>query len=312
MSVAAQLKKLEKAAGIGERCLNCKVHYIKFGDEIRRTLPVDISLTTCASCGFEIKAIHAGFTERERKVLIYVATAKKRLMDAPQWLASYAWMNHLPRFGEIEQIGAAEEKRLRDAVKTDPSARRWVKMLDDYKLYQDRMLRIHEETKKRELKQRMRDTCAPVMEALDEVRKEQRTLDHLIFRYRVMSEMEVFMWGEKSKETLKLIEDRQHVLDEEARERKREADERERKYQEEKRQREEDRKRQHEEYLARARAQSSGSSSQTYADGSAVNPSASVSNVVERPRVMTVAESICRSQQLQRPAFLSDDALINY
>src|SRR5213078_826431 len=100
---------------------------------------------------------------------------------------------------------------------------------------------------------------APVLAALGDVMARRAEIrDEELFRYSVMAEMEVFMWGGKSAETLRLIEDRQRRLADEEGERKREAEERERKYQEERRLREEERKRQHEEYLARS--QSAGSS----------------------------------------------------
>lgn len=68
------LRKLEEATGIGRRCLDCRVHYIKFGYEIRRTAAEDLFVTSCSDCGQTLKFIYSGYMPREREVLTYVST----------------------------------------------------------------------------------------------------------------------------------------------------------------------------------------------------------------------------------------------
>ena len=253
MRIAARLKRAEKAVGIGKRCLSCRVHYIRFGNEIRRTAPDDLDVTTCQTCKQTLKLIHSGYTKRERFVLASISSSYHS--EPAQLLAGYVWMHHLPRFREIEQIGEDEEKRLRGLVRSDnwmlrESARKQVKVLDE-----DAAQKIIEQEAVEKRKQRTateEDVYASVLTALDDVsRRRAEIKDHDLFCYNVMAEMEVFMWGEKSEETLKLIEDRQRQIDEEEAERQREAEERERQREEERQRREEERKRQHEEYRAR-------------------------------------------------------------
>jgi predicted RNA-binding protein len=229
------------AVRVGERCLICRVHYIKFGDEIKRTTAADLLAIFCRDCGLPRKLILSGYTQRERDVIVRVMTAEDRTTDHLTWLASYVWMHYLPRFLEIDEIGLTEEKRLRDAVNVDVNARRQVKILDELNAQEEKSKKAHEDRKRNNVIEND-DTFASVIAVLDEIRKEQFRLDHTVFLYRVMAEMEVFIWGDKSAETLKLIEDRQRQLEEETAQRKREAEERDRKYQEDRRQREEERR----------------------------------------------------------------------
>src|ERR1051325_10169728 len=131
MSIDASLKRIEKTTGVGERCLKCRVHYIRFGDEIRRTPAADLFVTTCATCKQTLKFILSGYTEREREVLKALSSDRELHNDASRYLATYAWTRHLPRFQEIIRIGEAEEKRLRSLAR-DLKARKAVLTLDEY------------------------------------------------------------------------------------------------------------------------------------------------------------------------------------
>jgi hypothetical protein len=198
-------------------------------------------VTACGTCNRTLKLIHSGYTERERAVLIFVSGGGR--YNAVKWLASYAWMQHLPRFQEIEEIGEEEEKRLRGLLRSDnetlrESARKQVKVLDEYAAHK----KIGEEAAKkteaqRTLKGKLEEKSPfLVLVALDEVRKNRAEIeDDNLFSYYVMAEMEIFIWGEKSKETLKLIEDRKRQITEEEEASKREAEERERQRDEERR-----------------------------------------------------------------------------
>ncbi len=62
MSLTARLKKVEKAAGIGQRCLSCRVHYIRYGDEIKRTVAADLFVTFCRGCSQPLTMVHSGYT----------------------------------------------------------------------------------------------------------------------------------------------------------------------------------------------------------------------------------------------------------
>jgi hypothetical protein len=130
VSIKGALKRLEGAAGVGLRCLNCRVHYIRLGEAIRCADPADLYVTTCGRCGHTLKFLHSGYTPRERVVLVYVSTSPESEQNAAKWIASYAWAHHLPRHLEIEKIGEAEEKRLRSLPK-DKEARRRVQILEE-------------------------------------------------------------------------------------------------------------------------------------------------------------------------------------
>lgn len=214
MSIKGALRKLEEEAGVGRRCLRCRVHYIRFGDEIRRTPPADLFVSTCADCGQALKLIHSGYTPRERAVLVSIISDSTTQGDAAKWVAAYAWTRHLPRFSEVKEIGRAAEKRLREAA-ADPEARRRVKVLDEYAAHKARVTAAAEETPE------VPPDWHKVIDALDVLRNSRNARpllkDDKVFSYSVMAEMEVFMWGEKSEETLKLIEDRRAELIERAR-----------------------------------------------------------------------------------------------
>jgi hypothetical protein len=214
VSIKGALRKLEEAAGVGCRCLRCRVHYIRFGDEIRRTHPADLFVSTCADCGQTLKLIHSGYTPRERVVLVSIISDSTTQGDAAKWVAAYAWTRHLPRFSEMKEVGRAAEKRLRDAV-ADPEARRRVKVLDEYAAHKARVTAAAEETPE------VPPDWHKVIDALDVLRNSRNARplmkDDKVFSYSVMAEMEVFMWGAKSEETLNLIEDRRAELMEQAR-----------------------------------------------------------------------------------------------
>jgi hypothetical protein len=263
MKLSAQLRKIEKAAGIGERCLDCRRHYILFADEIKLTPPSELYVTSCAGCDQTLKLIHSGYTKRERSVLI--AVSGNTFSDSKKWLASYAWMHHLPRFQEIEKIGEAEERRLRDLLHSDnsilrASARKQVAVLNEYaaqkKAQMARVEKVKERSQSRLEKRSEEKGYDVVIAALERVRERRREIGDVdLFNYYIMAEMEVFMWGEKSEETLKLIEGRKKFLADEKARQKAEEEERQRKREEERRLREEERKRQHEEYLAGQRGE---------------------------------------------------------
>jgi len=248
MSIAARLRKVEKAAGVGGRCLSCRDHYIRYGNEIRRTAPNDLLLTVCDNCGHTIKLIYSGCTERERSVLTAAALDDRLRSDPVKWIASYAWIQYMPRYLEILRIGEEEETRLRDAMRSDKSAMRQVNVLNEYAAHEKR-LEVAYNLAKEQLRHQKDGFWADyfiVYGTLDEVRKRQPEInDDLLFSFLVMAEMEVFMWGEKSAETLKLVGDRQREIEEEA-ERKR--------FEEEKRKRDEEFKRRDKEFLNRSRA----------------------------------------------------------
>ncbi|MFL6212041.1 MAG: hypothetical protein ACJ74W_24550 [Pyrinomonadaceae bacterium] len=216
MSIAARLKRLEQAAGIGQRCLSCRVHYIRFGDEIRRTAPTDLFVTTCATCKQTLKEIHSGYTERERAVLVAISADHT---DSVKRLASNLWMLYLPRFQEIKEIGEAEERRLRELVHSAnltlrQLARKRLKVLDEYAAHQQ--IRLEAAVKSEQRTEQEESVYAPVLAAREEVRERRdEIIDYNLFCYYVMAEMEVFMWGEKSKETLQIIAARQRQLAEE-------------------------------------------------------------------------------------------------
>src|SRR5947209_1749775 len=105
MRIGARLKRLEQAVGIGQRCLSCRVHYIRYGDESKRTTPVDLYVPTCATCKHPLKLIHSGYTERERAVLIAFSSDH---LDGVKELAIYFWIRCLPRYQEITESGEAE------------------------------------------------------------------------------------------------------------------------------------------------------------------------------------------------------------
>jgi septal ring factor EnvC (AmiA/AmiB activator) len=167
-------------------------------------------------------------------------------------------MQHLPRFLEIKEIGKAEERRLRGLIRSDnttlrESARKQVKVLDELAAHKQ-IREANQQGKEATEESRKDKIFGTVFAAMDKVRGRRREIkDDNLFSYYVMAEMEVFMWGEKSKETLQLIEDRERQIVEAEEVRKREAEERERQREEERRLREEERKRQDEEYLARQR-----------------------------------------------------------
>jgi hypothetical protein len=267
MKLSAQLRRVEKAAGIGQRCLDCRRHYILFSDEIKLTPPADLYVTSCGTCDQALKLIHSGFTERERTVLI--AVSGNTFSDSKKWLASYAWVHHLPRYLEVEKIGEAEERRLRGLLHSGnatlkASARKQVAVLDEYEANKRaqaaKMAKVKEREQSRLQKSAEEKGYDVVIAALDRVREKRREIgDTDLFHYYVMAEMEVFMWGEKSKETLKLIEDRKKFLADEKARQQAEEEERQRKREEERQLREEERKRQHEEYLARQRGETSSS-----------------------------------------------------
>lgn len=256
MSITSALRKLEEETGVGRRCLRCRVHYIRFGEEIRHTPSADLFVSTCSECGQTLKLIHTGFTERERAVLVSLISDQTTQGDAAKWVASYAWTRHLPRFVELKAAGAAEEKRLRAAAK-DPEARRRVKVLDEYAAHKERVTAAAATPE-------VPPDWHKVIDALDKVR-EQRSApvsalkDELLFSYAVMARMEVFMWGAESEETQRLAKARcdemaresaelierleRERLEREERERqrqernRREREERERAYQERERER---------------------------------------------------------------------------
>lgn len=247
MNIQASLRKLEKAAGVGERCLRCRVHYIRFGDEIKRTSKADLFVTTCSECGRTLKHIHSDYTGREREVLKALSTDRTLYSDAPRYLATYAWVHHLPRFLEIEEIGDAEEKRLRGDVR-NPASRKQVKVLDEHaaavKAERNSYERAQAKSKVKAL-----DEWQEVIAELDKVRALRNTelKDQNLFSYLIMAEMEVFMWGGKSEETLRLIEDRRRHLAEEAERLGRERREREEQRERERIEREERYRREREE-----------------------------------------------------------------
>ena len=193
MSVKAALKRLEDAEGVGRRCLNCRVHYIKFGDEIRRTAVADLFVTACGACGRELKLILSGLTPREREVAIYVSTAPASEHDGEKWIASYAWIHNHPRHLEVERIGEAEEKRLRGLK--GPNEQRQVKALDEYAYKIEAMTTVQGGSSA------LPPAWEAVFDAHDEVKKrrdsnaEPMLKDEKFYAYTVMAEMEVFMWG---------------------------------------------------------------------------------------------------------------------
>ncbi len=232
MSIRAKVKKLEEAAGIGERCLNCRVHYIRFGDEIKRTAPEDLYISTCMQCGQTLALIHSGYSERDRAVLIAVSCGEQG--DPAKWLASYAWMQHHPRFQEIKDIGEVEEKRLRGQVHSEnlrlrESARKQVKVLDEHEAAQAASM-AEQQRREKLVKSGRKEAWARPLAMLDKVRERRGEIkDHKLFCYYVMIAMEKFIWGEKSAETMALLNSRKRELAEAEAQRQREIEERERK-----------------------------------------------------------------------------------
>src|SRR2546423_1820807 len=189
MSIAARLGRVEKRAGVGRRCLSCRAHYIRLSDEIRRTAPAELFVTACRTCKQTLKEIHSGYTERERAVL---AAVSSDYSDASKWLASSAWVYHLPRFQEIERIGEAEEKRLRELVRSDnsalrQSARKRVKVLDEDAAHKTKLVEAADKRKQRGAAEEEADKIyAPVLAALDEVRGRRAEIeDQDLFCYCV-------------------------------------------------------------------------------------------------------------------------------
>lgn len=216
MNVKAKVARLEKALGLGERCLKCRVHYIRFGDEIKRTAIDDLYVNTCGACGNKLAEIHAGFTAREREVLLLVAA--NEMGDPVKWLAAYCWMQHHPRFQEIESIGESEEKRLREQLNSGDlnrraSARKQVKFLEEQRAVTEAMLVEHEKSNSVDKSAREEAWMLPLL-VMDRIRNRRESLkDHKLFGYFVMATMERrFIWGRVSSETRSLFSARKVEL----------------------------------------------------------------------------------------------------
>lgn len=214
MSIKAKVKRLEEAVGIGQQCLDCRVHYIRFGAEIRRTAPEDTYQSTCHQCGQTLAVIQSGYSERDRKVLRLVADVQG---DLAKWLAANFWMQHHPRFQEIKNIGDAEETRLRGLLRSEnpvlrETARKKVKVLDEYKAAQESFVQKQQEVIEQG-KDDGDDTYARPVAILEGMRERRGEIgDHRLYCYCVMAAMEEFIWGEKSAETLALLESRKREL----------------------------------------------------------------------------------------------------
>lgn len=250
MSVRAKLERLEKAAGVGVMCLSCKYSLILYADTLKRTPREDRHVRDCPDCGFPSFTILAGYSERERALIIetfyYLEDDRPRTLAERQrnYAAQVYYFVH-PRTREIRAIAAREEKRLRDLNPVPLAARTQLKVLDEWKAQQaereaSRRLLLSEEED--EARAERKGKSAPTMAVIERERGRAQEggkfrPDEELYFLRVMAGLEPLIFGETLPETLAKIEAHEQGV-REAAERK-EREDREQAEQRERREREE-------------------------------------------------------------------------
>jgi hypothetical protein len=233
MSIKSRLKQVEKAAGVGELCLWCKHQLVLYSDFIKRIKPDDLLIYPCRNCGFPFYIVLNGFSELERELIrelhLTDRSERKTLEERKRFYALQIYIYVLPRSRGIREIGEKEERRLRETVPATVSARQQVKLLDEWKGVQAqiesvrRQKRTEEEDTERESR---RAVSAPTMAVLYSV-KAENLRDSELHHLKVMTGLEVIIFGDTLPETKEKLEVREAQL--RAEEEKREKEERERK-----------------------------------------------------------------------------------
>jgi hypothetical protein len=244
MTVKARVVKLEHKAGVGQLCLDCKRHLIRYSDIIRRTPRDGVLVTPCDGCGFPRHVILYGHTEREQELLRELGRPRGRtLEERRRRFTVMVYLMMTPRQGEIEAAGDAEEKRLRD-IKPPPSdVRTQLKVLDEYgavlaSRQAARRLLVSEEKDEERCSRRapLRHAMAVVEEARAEALKAD---DEELYRLLVMLKLEPYLFGDALPETREKIEAHEREKREAAEAREREERERKERWERERLEREE-------------------------------------------------------------------------
>jgi hypothetical protein len=239
MSVKARLRQIEKAAGVGELCLNCKRHLILYSDIITRTKPEDVFSFPCDTCGFLYYEILDGYSELERglvrELCLSLRSERRTLEKRKRFYALQLYYWILPRTRELRKKGEDEEARLRALEKPPASVRSQLKVLDEWNALsaerKETRLRKRTEAEDEERESR-RALAAPTMAVIHAVKAEQ-IADEDLHYLKIMAGLEAIIFGATLPETLGKVEAREAALLAE-----KEARERERREQEEQRERE--------------------------------------------------------------------------
>jgi hypothetical protein len=234
MSIRSRLMRVEKAVGVGELCLWCKHQLVLYSDLIKRIKPDNLLIYPCRNCGFPFYVVLDGFSEQERELIRELSLTdrnqRKTLEERKRFYALQIYIYVLPRSREIKEIGEKEEKRLRETAPTTISARQQVKLLDEWKGIQAQIESVRRQKRTEEDAEResRRAVSAPTMAILHGVKAENLS-DAELHYLKVMSGLEIIIFGDTLPETLEKIEAREAHL--RAEEEKREKEERERKEQ---------------------------------------------------------------------------------
>jgi hypothetical protein len=238
---------LERRAGVGRLCIDCKRRLIRYADLIRRTPRDGVLVLTCDGCGFPQHIILDGHTEREKELIREMHGPRGRTLEARRRrFAVQVYLMMTPRQRAIEAAGDAEEKRLRGIAPAPAAVRSQLKVLDEYaavaadRQAARRMLISEDEEETRVTR---RAVFREVMSVVDEARAQaQQADDEELYRLLVMTKLEAFIFGETLPETLERIEAHERGVREAKEAREREAREREERYERERREREERRR----------------------------------------------------------------------
>ena len=178
MSVKAKLKRLERAAGVGQMCLGCKRSLILYSDTIRRTRPEDLVVRPCDACGFPSFTIIGGYSERELALMRELffspdAPPPRTLAGRQRRYAAQLYYYILPRTHEIRKIGEREEGRLRGLSARSESACARLKVLDEWRAREEdakaaRRLRLSEEEEA--AREERRAKAVPTMAVIERVK----------------------------------------------------------------------------------------------------------------------------------------------
>jgi hypothetical protein len=235
---------LERRAGVGRLCIDCKRRLIRYADLIRRTPRDAVLVVTCDGCGFPQHIILDGHTEREKGLIREMHGPRGRTLEARRRrFAIQVYLMMTPRQRAIEAAGDAEEKRLRGIAPAPAAVRSQLKVLDEYaavaadRQAARRMLISEDEEETRVTR---RAVFREVMSVVDEARAQaQKAGDDELYRLLVMTKLEEFIFGETLPETLDRIEAHERGVRVAKEAREREAREREERYERERREREE-------------------------------------------------------------------------